>query len=155
MDKKKKISFEKKASTLGKKGKKLGAPDFDSMLDPTGLPGLPENNQADAEDVVNQETADMMAMIRETRKNNAERFRDIEAGEFWFCVCFQSRSQKEEFIRLLLEKYAPNNSHENFGDKYLSGLELAEMLGVSIQPITLEVKKNRLAPKSLRGMEVI
>jgi len=152
---KKNSSIDKKSGSLKRKNKSLGSPDFDSMLDPSGLPGLPVIKSDDVEFVVNQETDDMMASIRENRKNNAERFRDIEAGEFWFCVCFQSRSQKDEFIKKLLEKYSPGDNVERFGDKYLSGLELAEMLGIDIKPIILEVKKNRLAPKSLRGQEVI
>lgn len=152
---KKTNSLPKKSASLGKKGKGLKAPDFDSLLNPSGLPGLPEISGDDPEQVAAQEVDNMMALIRENRKNYAERFRDVEAGEFWFCVCFQSRGQKEEFIRGLLEKYAPNDTPERFGDKYISGLELAAMLDISIEPIILEVKKNRLAPKSMRGMEVI
>ena len=152
---KKTNSLPKKSPGLGKKGKGLKAPDFDSMLNPSGLPGLPEISGDYPEQVASQEVDNMMALIRENRKNYAERFRDVEAGEFWFCVCFQSRGQKEEFIQGLLEKYAPNDTPERFGDKYISGLELAEILGVPVTPIILEVKKNRLAPKSMRGMEVI
>lgn len=153
MDKKTSSLPAKKGGLTKKKGG-LGAPDFDSMIDPSGLPGLPEIDQSDPEAVANQEVSDMMQMIRENRKNNAEHFRDIESGEFWFCVCFQSRSQKEEFIEKLLKQYSPS-AQGTFGDKYVSGLELADMLNIDIAPITLEVKKNRLAPKSLRGMEVI
>jgi len=161
MGKKNSTTLPQKIGTLKKKGVVLPGksgkvlPDFDSMLDPRGLPGLPDMPDMDAEATVNQETDDMMQMLRENRRNNAERFRDIEAGEFWFCVCFQSRSQKEDFLRLLLERYSPSTPVEKFGDKYVSGLELAEMLGVGIEPMVLEVKKSRLAPKGLRGREVI
>jgi len=149
--------LSKKAGALPGKAGKV-SPDFDTMLDPRGLQGLPDVpglETMDAETIVNQETDDIMQMIRENRKNQVERFRDIEAGEFWFCVCFQSRNQKEDFLHKLLEQYAPNVPYERFGDKYISGLELAEMLGVGIEPIVLEVKKSRLAPKGLRGREVI
>ena len=152
---KKTASLPQKGGSLAKKSKSLSSPDIDSLFDPSGLPGLPPIDEADAETVTAQETSDMMTMIRENRKNNAEHFRDIESGEFWSCVCFQSRSQRDDFIVKLLEKYAPHLDIDRFGAKYISGLELAEMLGVSIEPIALEVKKSRLAPKSLRGTEVI
>lgn len=150
----KKPTLPKKSGGLSRKGGKLSAPDIDSLFDPSGLPGLPPIDETDAETIANREVSDMMAMIREQRKNNAEIFRDIESGEFWFCVCFQSRSQKEDFIAQLLDKF-PGPSPDDFGDKYISGLELADALGIPIAPIILERKKSRLAPKSLRGMEVI
>ena len=129
--------------------------DFDSMLDATGMPELPVNTETDVEAIVNRETDDMMSLIRENRKNSVEHFRDIEAGEFWFCVCFQSFSQKQEFLTKMLEKFNPNDDLSRFGNKYVSGLELAAALGIEITPIVLEVKRTRLAPKSLRRMEVI
>lgn len=147
------LNLERKGAGLKKKNNTLSAPDIDSMFDPSGLQGLPNRSGLGLEETSNAEVSDMMLSIKENRKNNAERFRDIEAGEFWFCVCFQSRSQKEQFLDGLLNKYSPGN--QNFGDKYVSGLELAEMLGIPVEPIVLEAKKNRLAPKSMRGMEVI
>lgn len=150
---KKTVMLEKKTTKLNSKLKGFGAPDFDSMLLPHGLSGLPDREIEGAQEAADTEVDDMMAQIRENRRSNAERFRDIEAGEFWFCVCFQSRSQKEDFIRKLLEKFHYNGL--NFGDKYISGLDLASMLNISVETITLETKKNRLAPKSMRSMEVI
>jgi len=138
-----------------KKGRGFNDPDIDSMFLTTGLPGLPVINNEDTEAIANQETDDIMSLIRENRRSHAEKFRDVEAGEFWSCICFQSRSQRDEFITNLLAKYAPHTNIDKFGAKYISGLELADMLGVAIEPIKLEVKKNRLAPKSLRRTEVI
>lgn len=155
---KKTNEIQKKTVSLGKKKGGLGAPNIDSLFDPSGLPGLPPIDDIPADDVeaiADREVSDMMRMIKENRKNNAERFRDVEAGEFWCCVCFQSRSQRDEFIVKLLEKFAPRLDIDTFGSKYVSGLDLAEMLGIAITPIILEVKKNRLAPKALRGKEVI
>lgn len=150
---KKTVKLEKKSAKLNKKNGGFNAPNFDSMLSPYGLKGLPEREATSVEETANQEVDDMMAQIREDRKSNAERFRDIEGGEFWFCVCFQSRSQKEEFLKKLMDKFDPGNN--SFGDKYVSGLELAALLGIPVEPIFLEAKKSRLAPKSMRGIEVI
>ncbi len=150
---KKTVKLEKKAAKLNKKNSGFNAPDFDSMLLPYGMDGLPEREVSSAEETAAQEVDDMMTQIRENRKSNAERFRDIEAGEFWFCVCFQSRSQKEEFLAKFLDRFNPGNA--SFGDKYVSGLELAALLNIPVEPIFLEAKKSRLAPKSMRGIEVI
>jgi len=146
-------TLTRKTKGFASKRKALGAPDIDSMFDQTGLEGLPPNSAKTLQESADKEVDDMMASIRENRKNHAERFRDIESGEFWLCVCFQSRTQKEEFIDKLLEKHDPNN--ETFGDKYVNGLELAAMLDIPVEPIVLEAKKSRLAPKSMRNMEVI
>lgn len=151
----KSILPKKSGGLLPKKKKGLNDPDIDSMFMTTGLPGLPPINETDVEAIANQETDDIMTLIRDNRRSYAENFRDIEAGEFWSCVCFQSRSQRDEFIANMLAKYAPHTNIDKFGAKYISGLELADMLGVAITPIKLEVKKNRLAPKSLRRTEVI
>jgi hypothetical protein len=150
---KKTVALEKKGALLKKKGNPFTDPDINSMFDPSGLPGLPDHDDLNLEQSSNVEVDDMMASIRENRKNNAEHFRDYESGEFWFCVCFQSRSQKEQFLEKLLNKYSPNN--QSFGDKYVSGLELAAMLDIPVEPIILESKKSRLAPKAMRDMEVI
>ena len=147
--------MDKKRTSLPMKSKQMGSPDFDSMFDPSGLPGLPENKSGEPEFIVNRETDDMLAQIRENRKNHAERFRDVEGSEFWFCVCFQSRSQKEKFLVDMLTNYDAEQLIGSFGDKYISGLELAAVLGIPVEPIIFGVKKNCLAPKSLRGMEVI
>lgn len=149
----KSISLGRKSVGLKRKGNPLETPDIDTMFDPSGLPGLPDRDGMGLEETSNAEVDDMMASIRENRRNNAERFRDIEAGEFWLCVCFQSRSQKEEFLAGLFKKYSQENS--TFGDKYVSGLELAAMLDIPVEPIVLEVRKSRLAPKSLRETDVI
>ena len=106
-------TLTRKTKGFASKRKALGAPDIDSMFDQTGLEGLPPNSAKTLQESADKEVDDMMASIRENRKNHAERFRDIESGEFWLCVCFQSRTQKEEFIDKLLEKYDPNN--ETFG----------------------------------------
>jgi hypothetical protein len=49
-------------------------------------------------------------------------------SEYWFCMCFQSRAQVEEFLRKT--KWAPEAS------KYVDGLTVAKKLGVEITPET-------------------
>lgn len=147
IDRKEKNVLGGKKAAISKRVKAIDAPDFNSLFDPGGMDGLPDNPGETPEDVAGAETAAMMQMIRENRKNNAERFRDIEAGEFWFCVCFQSRSQKEAFLQ--------DAGWQEMGDKYLDGLEVARRIGVKVEPIQLAAKRAKLAPKFLRETEVI
>jgi len=155
MEPRKKVDMTVGANRKIEKKRTLSDPDFDSMLSPVGLDGIPVINDPDPETVAATELDVMMATIRDQRRSYTENFRDVEAGEFWFCVCFQSRSQKEEFLVKLLEKFKPEWGVDRLGDKYLSGLEIAEMMDIAITPIKLEVKKSRLAPKKMRGLEVI
>ena len=42
--------------------------------------------------------------FRERMKAENDRFRDMCDTEYWFCVCFTSRAQKEELLRALRER---------------------------------------------------
>lgn len=50
-------------------------------------------------------------------------------SEYWFCVCFQTRDQKEAFLKAM--KWFEH------GDKYLDGKFVAKKLGVTLPPIDL------------------
>lgn len=62
--------------------------------------------------------------FRARAKDEAARFRLATDSEYWFCVCFQSREQKEEFLRKM--------DLIDIGDKYLDGQLVAGRLGVEI-----------------------
>ena len=98
------------------------------------------NFEADAQ----EEVSEILSAIKREKKERRDKYRLLVDPEFWFCVCFQSRQQKEEF----LEKSGFGGVG---GDKYLDGLKLAEALGVEINPVNLETKPPPLAPKLLRG----
>lgn len=51
-------------------------------------------------------------------------------------ICFQSREQKEEFLRLA--------GWLQLGDKYLDGLEVAEKMGMQIGHMTPKVRKVKI-----------
>lgn len=65
-------------------------------------------------------------------KDNARRERENKIAEndteYWFCVCFLSRQQKDEF----LEK----TGWQIIGNKYLSGSWLAERMGIELTAST-------------------
>jgi len=60
--------------------------------------------------------------FRNRAKTENARFALTTDSEYWACICFQTREQKEHFLAALkiLE----------FGDKYLDGLLVAKRLGV-------------------------
>jgi hypothetical protein len=60
------------------------------------------------------------------QRSKAERARFVAAtdSEYWFAVCFQSREQKEAFLRAM--KWL------GYGDKYLDGTKVARRQGISL-----------------------
>lgn len=70
----------------------------------------------------------------------AKRHLDAVDSEYWFAVCFQSREQKEQFLKLakLFE----------LGDKYLDGWEVAKALGIKIDRVDRRYNiSDKLDPK--------
>lgn len=46
-----------------------------------------------------EELGDVEKSFRERMNAENKRFRDMCDTEYWFCVCFTSREQKEEFLK--------------------------------------------------------
>lgn len=46
-----------------------------------------------------EELGDVEKSFRERMNAESKRFRDMCDTEYWFCVCFTSREQKEEFLK--------------------------------------------------------
>lgn len=125
------------------------APDFESMFDDgdeSMLAGVEQTGdfQVDADE-------NMSAALREIierKKATQERFRISTDPEFFFCVVFQSREQKEQFLEGI--------GWMELGDKYINGLEVARRLGipvdiVSIEPLPLRGKPNRFRKGEVLG----
>lgn len=89
----------------------------------------------------------ILEAIKREKALRRDAYRLLVDSEFWFALCFQSREQKEEFLRLI--------GWEDLGDKYLNGLEVAERLGLPIEPINLPMKPTRAMPKLLRKTPII
>lgn len=76
----------------------------------------------------NERKSDLTDLQRAFREKNKSAKRDFEQrtdSEYWFCVCFQSREEKEELLRLL--------GWSDLGDKYLDGLRVAEREGIDLE----------------------
>lgn len=109
-----KIEAAKREAENRKKLKKNPPPQMVEMPEITG----------DAED---DSLADLDAVqegFRNRAKQEADRFALATDSEYWACLCFQTREQKERFLAAL-------NILE-FGDKYLDGQLVADRLGVKL-----------------------
>jgi hypothetical protein len=124
------------------------APDFESLFaeDDNPLDGLPDTG-----DVQKNADQEMSAVEQEIERNRAaseERFRVAADPEFFFCVCFQSRDQKEEFLKNI-------GWLDELGDKYLNGLEVARRLEIPVTIIPLAPRKIRGGPQRFQKERVI
>lgn len=98
-------------------------------------PKAPEVEEIDAigleelESDVEKELLDVEKSFRERMSVENKRFRDMCDTEYWFCVCFTSREQKDEFLRSL---------QLNPDEKYIDGKELARAVKRPIKTKDLE-----------------
>lgn len=62
------------------------------------------------------------------QRADAEKDRFIKAtdSEYWFAVCFESRQEKEAFLK------AARIGKKMMGDKYIDGQKLAKVLGIDM-----------------------
>jgi hypothetical protein len=154
------LKLEKKPGLKlgGGPGVKLPAkpqkPVFDSLLGaypaertPDPLAELREIATVTIEDDATDEVSAIAQAIADEKILRRDAYRTMVDPEFWFAVCFQNREQKEAFLKAV--------GWFAHGDKYLDGLWVARKLGIQIEPILLEAKPIRAAPKLLRDTEVI
>ena len=62
--------------------------------------------------------------LKNEDKKIKDRFIQAYDSEFWFCICFYNRKQKE----LFLEK----TKAIALGDKYINGVEFARAIGIDL-----------------------
>ena len=96
-------------------GAKQGHP-FD-VIEYTG------NDEIDAE----QEFNEVQKGFMERNRAEQERFRLATDSEYWCCLVFQSREQKEQFLQAM--KWMVH------GDKYIDGVKVAKSLNVELNSV--------------------
>mgnify|MGYP001577400162 CR=1 FL=1 len=74
------------------------------------------------------EMSELLKKFKASAKEEQRLFQQNIDSEYWVAICFQSREQKEEFLRLA--------GWLQFGDKYLDGLEVADKMGMKIGHLT-------------------
>lgn len=98
-----------------------------------------KKNEADLEAEVNGAVVELEKQVKSAEKQaldaavekTRKQFWDEYDSEFWFCLVFQTRDQKDAFLKSCIERgLLPPKS----GDKYLSGTALAKAMGVPLPP---------------------
>lgn len=100
-------------------------------------PVAPLDEQATAE------LESLMTGFQLRAKQEAKRFQETTDSEYWFCICFHNRAQKEEFLR--------QAGIFDLGDKYVDGVEAARRFGFKL-PSALGPRKQRAMGKALEGL---
>jgi hypothetical protein len=116
----------------------MSAPDFDmSAMDEA--PGPKKKTAPATVETLNE----LQAGFKARAKAEQQRFEDATDSEYWVAICFQTREQKEEFLRKL--------SLLDLGDKYLDGLAVARALKVKITSPTPQWRE-KTASQRLRKL---
>lgn len=102
-------------------GKLLDQPDKLEADDPLGH--IDYENITN-EEAVKQETSAVLEAFKARAKKEQERFALATDTEYWVGLCFQTREQKEVFLRAVGLLQA--------GDKYIDGRLLAKRMGVEL-----------------------
>lgn len=125
-------------------------PNVDTLFNPAILNPLDvhDTTDKDLETVATEEVSIALQAILEERRQKRDRYRLMADTEYWLCLCFQSRAQKEEFLRAV--------GWFEHGDKYMDGLFCAQTLGIDIEAVDLPARRGTTRiPRSLRGQEVL
>jgi hypothetical protein len=88
------------------------------------------------EDDVAEDIKDFEKSIRARVQDENSRLIDAGDSEYYICVCFQNRDQKEKFLRHM--------QWDKYGDKYLDGTQIALDHGLDMTKEVPAVRKERM-----------
>lgn len=88
------------------------------------------------------------AGFRDRARNETDRFFLATDTEYWFATCFQSRSQKDQFLAALREKFGLKDD----GDKYIDGWMLAKALGIELDRVEVPYNTSSKLDKTWLGL---
>lgn len=116
------MAFDLSKPAAGGGGGKKRAPLGAQVADPLAGVEYTGNVEEDAK----AEFSALDSAYRDRARKEADRFTATTDSEYWFAVCFKSRADKEAFLA------AAGVKTKLMGDKYLSGYDLAAVLGVDM-----------------------
>lgn len=91
----------------------------------------------DAETDSANDLTEVQAGFRKRAADEANRFALATDSEYWACICFQTREQKEHFLAALdILKFTDQST----GGRYLDGQEVAKQLGVTLPSANVPYK---------------
>jgi hypothetical protein len=83
----------------------------------------------DGQAAVDAEAVAMKQALREADNRYAEKRNLINQSEYWFCMVFETREQKDIFLNAM--------GWINLGDKYLDGTQIARMNNIELPKVEL------------------
>ena len=83
----------------------------------------------------------VQAGFRKRAKDEGKRFALATDTEYWSCICFQTREQKEAFLAAI--------GVLQYGDKYLDGALVAKALGIEVPSADVPYNTSAKRDKSL------
>jgi ribonuclease HI len=98
-------------------------------------------------DDAHAEISAVKAAFVERAKKEKERYEIATDSEYWCCLCFQTRAQKEEFLN--------KSGIIKHGDKYIDGREAAKTLGIEIETPDPQYGKVKIDQKLADWFETI
>ncbi len=107
--------------------------------DPANLP-TPSDATGNAELDSLSEMSEVLTGFRERAQAEQQRYWDAVDSEYWVALCFQTREQKEEFLQKL--------SLLPLGDKYLDGMAVAQVLGITLEARVPPMPQTRLGDQT-------
>lgn len=102
----------------------------------------PDTRRVD--EVMAADLNEMQLAFRARAKQEKERMEKATDSEYWFCVCFQSRAQKNAFLA--------GAGLAVIGDKYLDGTLVAQALGVDLPPEKIPYNVSARVDKTLAAL---
>lgn len=108
-------------------------------LDGAEAPSTESLKGVDVEKVALEEMSENLKGFKERAAYGDQRMLNEADSEFWFAVYFQTRAQKEEFLEKL--------GILVHGDKYISGMLLAETLHIELESPVPPMPSLRIDPK--------
>jgi len=124
---KKKPEIGKSGNTIKRRKTKVSKANLDGLFDPAGADNPLDNIDytGDIADDTKAEEGEILKTLKEQEKADKRRFDVAVDTEYWCCLYFQSREQKEQFLIAM--------DWLKYGDKYLNGLKIAAEQGIELQ----------------------
>lgn len=119
------------AALASLKGRKAKLPNVKSALaalhSKSPLDAIQDTGDAEVDCAA--EVSATLKAFKEQAQAEAKLFQDTTDSEYWCCICFQSRAQKEAFLRALA---VPPDE-----DKYVDGVALAKAMQIELPPASV------------------
>jgi hypothetical protein len=85
------------------------------------------------------ELSDLLKKLKAAAQQEQAVFLENVDSEYWCCLCFQTRAQKDEFLARM--------GWADLGDKYLDGLAIAQKQGLKLEAKTPPVRKRNVSKR--------